>query len=231
MRIDLATSRDVPDDTKRIELHRYVNPRPAKWPEADFIIGNPPFTGGKDLRDRLGNYAEALWAAYPDMPRSADLVMYWWRRAADLVRNGKAQRFGLITTNSLPQKFNRRVVAAQLDAKPPLGLVFAIPDHPWYLSGDMAAVRIAMTVGAAGKQEGQLFRVTDPRKNAPRGGDELRRPERDLITSNLTIGVDLDAARPLRSNEGLCSPGVAASRIHGLTRTCKAAWFGVNTGP
>ena len=55
--------------------------------------------------------------AYPDMPRSADLVMYWWRRAADLVRAGKAQRFGLITTNSLPQTFNRRVVAAQLDAQ------------------------------------------------------------------------------------------------------------------
>ena len=134
MKIDLATGRDVPDETKRVELYRYVNPRPAKWPEADFIIGNPPFIGGKDVRDRLGDgYAEALWQAYPDMPRSADFVMYWWRRAADLVRTGKARRFGLITTNSLPQTFNRRVVAAQLDAKPPLGLVFAIPDHPWYL--------------------------------------------------------------------------------------------------
>ena len=42
MRIDLATGRDVPDETKRVELYRYINPRPAKWPEADFIIGNPP---------------------------------------------------------------------------------------------------------------------------------------------------------------------------------------------
>jgi hypothetical protein len=75
MRVDLATGRDVPDETKRVERYHYVNPRPATWPEADFIIGNPPFTGGKDLRDRSGNYAEALWAAYPDMPRSADLVM------------------------------------------------------------------------------------------------------------------------------------------------------------
>ena len=104
--------------------------------------------------------------------------MYWWRRAADLVRTGKAQRFGLITTNSLPQTFNRRVVAAQLGAKHPLGLVFAIPDHPWYLGGDMSAVRIAMTVGAVGKQEGQLFRVADPRRKAAQGGDELRPPAR-----------------------------------------------------
>jgi hypothetical protein len=209
---DLVTGRDVPDDTKRVELYRYVNPRPAKWPDADFIIGNPPFTGGKDLRERWGGYAEALWAAYPEMPRSADLVMYWWWRAADLVRTRKAQRFGLITTNSLPQTFNRRVVVAQLNAKPPLGLVFAIPDHPWYLDGGMSAVRIAMTVGASGKQEGQLLRVIDSRLNAAQGGDELRAPQQGLIISNLTIGVDLDAAKPLMANEGLCSPGV---KLHG----------------
>ena len=157
-------------------------------------------------------YAEALWAAYPDMPRSADFVMYWWRRAADLVRTGKARRFGLITTNSLPQTFNRRVVAAQLDAEPPLGLVFAIPDHPWYLGGDMAAVRIAMTVGVAGKQEGQLFRVVDPRRNAAQGGDDLRSSQRGVITSNLTIGVDVGDAMPLLANGDISCPGV---KLHG----------------
>ena len=50
MRIDLATGRDVPDETKRVELYRYVNPRPAEWPEADFIIGNPPFVGIRQMR-------------------------------------------------------------------------------------------------------------------------------------------------------------------------------------
>jgi hypothetical protein len=138
--------------------------------------------------------------------------MYWWRRTADLVRTGKAKRFGLITTNSLPQTFNRRVVAAQLDSEPPLGLVFAIPDRPWYLGGDMADVRIAMTFGAAGKQDGQLYRVVDPRKNAAQGGDDLRAPSRGTIVSNLIIGIDLDVARPLLANEGLCSPGV---KLHG----------------
>ena len=120
MRIDLATGRDVPDETKRVELYRYVNPRPAKWPEADFIIGNPPFIGTKRT------FATRLVTAMsmrsrrpiPTCRGSADFVMYWWRRAAELVRHGKAQRFGLITTNSLPQMFNRTVVAAQLDAKP-----------------------------------------------------------------------------------------------------------------
>jgi hypothetical protein len=213
MRVDFATGRDVPEETKRVELYRYIKPRPAKWPDADFIIGNPPFIGVKRLRDRLrSGYVEALWAAYPKMPHSAEFVMYWWQRAAYLVRSGKVKRFGLISTNSLPQTFNRRVVAAHLEAKNPLSLTFAIPDHPWYLGGDMAAVRIAMTVGIAGKREGQLLRVVNSQRQATQGGDELRPPQWGLILPNLTIGVNLDEATPLRAGEDLCGLGVA---LHG----------------
>jgi hypothetical protein len=209
MQVDLATGRDVPDETKRVELYRYVNPRPAKWPEADFIIGNPPFIGTKRVRDALGDgYVDALAKAYPDMPRNTDFVMFWWRRAAELVRHGRVQRFGLITTNSLPQVFNRKVVAAQLNASEPLSIVFAIPDHPWYLGGDMASVRIAMTVGVAGKQEGQLVRVLDRRRKAAQRGDDLRPPLHGLIAANLSIGLDTDAAKTLRANKGLCRMGV-----------------------
>ena len=36
-------------------------PRRPEWPSAEFIVGNPPFIGGKDLRARLGDeYTEAL---------------------------------------------------------------------------------------------------------------------------------------------------------------------------
>jgi hypothetical protein len=118
----------------------------------------------------------------------------------------------LITTNSLPQTFNRRVVAAHLEAKNPLSLTFAIPDHPWYLGGDMAAVRIAMTVGVAGKRDGQLVRVVDSQRQATRGGDELRPPRSGPILSNLTVGIDLDEAKPLRAGEEICGLGVA---LHG----------------
>ena len=85
--------------------------------------------------------------------------MYWWHKAAELTRQGKVRRFGFITTNSLPQTFNRKVVQAHLSAKPPLSLTFAIPDHPWVDSADGAAVRIAMTVGAAGELAGKLEKV------------------------------------------------------------------------
>jgi len=82
-RANLLTGEDVPDEAARVEIMRYVGAVPAKWPKADFIIGNPPFIGGKYLRAMLGDgYAEALWAAYPEMPQAADFVLYWWHRAA-----------------------------------------------------------------------------------------------------------------------------------------------------
>ena len=74
--------------------------------EAEFIVGNPPFIGGKDIRSRLGDgYTEALWRVNEDTT-VADFVMYWWDRAAELVGNGTAHRFGLVTTNSITQVFS-----------------------------------------------------------------------------------------------------------------------------
>jgi hypothetical protein len=122
----------VPDETARRSIHSYVGAKQAKWPEAEFIVGNPPFIGGKDIRsEQPGGYVDALRKVYSDVPDSADFVMYWWQRAAVLAREGKVRRFGFITTNSLPQVFNRKVVAQNLNApKNPLSLLFAIPDHP-----------------------------------------------------------------------------------------------------
>ena len=100
-----------------------ADPRRPEWPPADFIVGNPPFIGGKDLRDRLGGgYAEALWAANPRVPKSADFVMHWWDRAADiLTRPGtRLRRFGLVTTNSITQVFSRRVIEGWLHSPSPL---------------------------------------------------------------------------------------------------------------
>ena len=144
-----TTGREVPDTTARRALFDYENPQPAPWPEADFIVGNPPFTGGWKLRDEHGDgYVEALWSAYPHVPRKADLVMYWWDRAAAAVRSGETDRFGLITTNSAGQVFQERVIRSHVAAKEhPLRLTFAVADHPWVDEVYGAAVRVAMTVG------------------------------------------------------------------------------------
>lgn len=99
-----------------------ANPRRPEWPPADFIIGNPPFIGAKLFRERLGgDYAEALWAANPRVPKSADFVMHWWDRAADiLTRPGTSlRRFGFVTTNSITQVFSRRVIEGWLASPVP----------------------------------------------------------------------------------------------------------------
>jgi len=76
-----------------------------------------------------------------------------------------ARRLGLITTNSIRQTFNRRVLAEHMEDKKPLSLTFAIPDHPWVDASDGAAVRVAMTVAEKGSAPGTLARVTHEEKS------------------------------------------------------------------
>jgi hypothetical protein len=119
MKPSSVNSEDVPDDSKRVPLERYVNPRKAAWPEADFVVGNPPFIGASSLRRALGDgYVEALRASWPDVPESANFVMYWWHHAAVLTGHAALERFGFITTNSIRQTFNRRVIEAALSSSP-----------------------------------------------------------------------------------------------------------------
>lgn len=212
---DALTGRAVPDETMIVELKRYADPQPADWPEAEFIVGNPPFIGGKYLRQELGDgYAEALWSAYPAIPGGADYVTYWWNKAAELVRGNRLRRFGFITTNSITQTFSRRVIQTHLDAKAPLHLVFAIPDHPWADGQGTAAVRVAMTVGAAGAGDGILKTVTREGEAPDRDGavpvDLAARIGK--ITADLRIGADVASAGELMANDRLASRGVS---LHG----------------
>lgn len=208
-----VTGEEVPDEAARIELRTYKNPRPAEWPEAEFIVGNPPFIGGKDMRQELGDgYTEACWQARPNMPGGADFVVHFWDKAAETARARKVRRFGLITTNSITQTFSRRVIEHHLAAKKPLSLLFAIPDHPWMKSADKAAVRIAMTVGAAGNREGMLRRVVKEsglNTDAPTVELDQRTGK---IQSDLTTGTNLRSAAPLISNKRLAHMGV---KLHG----------------
>jgi hypothetical protein len=204
-----VTGEEVPDPDARVPVYAYTNPRPAAWPKADFIVGNPPFIGTARMRDALGDgYTETLRKTYPEVPDSVDLVMYWWEKAAETLRAGKARRFGFITTNSLRQTFNRRVLQRHLSAKEPLSLTFAIPDHPWVDSVDGAAVRIAMTVAVPGEQHGALKKVVSEQ---PTDGDDAAKvvfeEKRGKILMDLTIGADVAGAIQLRSNEEMAIKG------------------------
>ncbi len=228
MKLDPATGREVPDEHAIIPLETFSDPRPTIWPQADFIVGNPPFLGASRMREDLGDgYTETLRAAYPAMPESADFVMFWWHKAALETLAGRTRRFGFITTNSIRQTFNRRIVHQALMEG--LSLRFAIPDHPWVDSVDGAAVRIAMSVGALAHNLPEIGAVneTPPDPGASPGELCLVATEtksdhgeflvtfttlRGRIGSGFNIGAELEGMCSLKSNEGLSSPGV---KLHG----------------
>ena len=204
-----VTGEQVPDETARVQELEYLNPRKAEWPEADYVVGNPPFIGTARMREALGDgYAKAVRKVYKDVPESTDFVMYWWHHAAELVRAGKVQRFGFITTNSLRQTFNRKVLQQHLSAKNPLSLRFAVPDHPWVDTADGAAVRVAMTVGESGEAEGILKRVVSEYETNSLEHEVVFVNEQGVIFADLTVGADVGGAVALKANENLSSRGV-----------------------
>ena len=206
-----VTGEHVPDEAAQVPQWRYVGARPATWPQADFIVGNPPFIGAATMRAALGDgYVQALRSAWPEVPESADFVMFWWHHAAAQVAAGHTQRMGLITTNSLRQTFNRRVVQAALDKGS--HLLMAIPDHPWVDGTNGAAVRIAMTVLAAGSGQGQVLTVTQEQPGEHGEVAVTLAARTGLIHADLSVGANVAAAQALQAMQGISSPGV---KLHG----------------
>ncbi len=196
-----VTGELVPDATARTPYFEHQNPRPAKWPRADFIVGNPPFLGKLKQREALGDgYVDALRKTYPDLPDAADLVMYWWHKAAIEVAEGRTLRAGLITTNAITHATNRAIVASA--AERGARVTWAIADHYWNDGIDDARVRVAMTVIAREPAEATLVEV-DGEANviATRHGPRLN--------FDLSIHADVasTAAQPLRATLGVSSLG------------------------
>lgn len=210
------TGEEVPDPDAQVPLYSYVKPKRAPWPEVEFIVGNPPFIGGKDMRTELGDgYAEACWAERPHISGGADFVMHFWDEAATRLvakpmkgHTNLLRRFGFITTNSITQTFSRRVIERHMAAKEPLSLVFAVPNHPWMKASDKAAVRIAMTVAEKGEHDGVLAEVISEaglNTDTPQVVLEAREGK---VRPNLTIGPDFASLRPLAANALMAHKGV-----------------------
>lgn len=206
-----VTGKQVPDENAQVAILEYLEPKPAAWPEADFIVGNPPFLGNARMREALGDgYAEALRAAYPEVPDTVDFVLYWWHKAALAVRSGRTRRFGLITTNSLRQVRQRGVIAHHCGAKKkPMKLLWAIADHPWTDEG--AAVRIAMTVGGLEGTPWLGCVVVEGSAETPEAEAQAVKVEgRNVVVihEDLSAGGNVAETQALRANERLSSRGM-----------------------
>jgi hypothetical protein len=195
-----------------VAVQVYPNARPPEWPAAEFIVGNPPFIGNKRMVEFLGEeYSATLRDTYPDVPESVDFVMYWWDRAAVSLAASRIRRFGLVTTNSITQNFNRRVLVRHMQSpKKAISLVMATPNHPWTKAqNSSAAVRIAMTVGRRGSQvPGLLLSVAS---ESELSSDEPRitySSRQGLIASDLSVGPATSSAVVLQANAEMAHQGV-----------------------
>jgi type II restriction/modification system DNA methylase subunit YeeA len=192
-----------------MQLDENGRPFEPEWPEADVIVGNPPFLGGNRLRGELGtDYLKNLWALYEGrVPGGADLVVYWFERAREAIQAGKSRRAGLLATQAIRQGANRTV----LDRIKETGDIFlAWSDRKWILDG--AAVRVSMV----GFDNGTEF-------TRQLNGEEIQ-----TINADLTGTTDTRRAVRLKENLGKAFQGPV--KVGAFDITAKQASEFLNAG-
>jgi len=189
--------------------------REAAWPEADVVIGNPPFLGDKAMIRELGeDYAKTLRAAYEGrVPGGADLVCYWFEKARAEIERGKLQRAGLVTTNSIRGGANRKV----LDRIREIGTIFdAWSDEAWVLDG--AAVRVS------------LISFSSKTNSSPH--TYLNGKLVESIFSDLTSGkADLTQANKLTENSETAFVGIQKTGPFDIPGSLARTWLSMPLNP
>jgi hypothetical protein len=124
-----------------LDLSDPAHPREPNWPAAEFIVGNPPFLGGKKMRAELGDdYVEDLFRLWRgQVPPEADLCCYWFEKARQHVEAGQGKRAGLLATQGIRGGANRAVLKR---IKETGNIFFAESDRDWVLDG--ANVHVSM---------------------------------------------------------------------------------------
>lgn len=163
----------------------------AEWPEADAIVGNPPFLGDKKMIRELGeDYTARIRSIYRDkLPRSGDLVTFWFSKSLEALGCGRTDRVGLVATNSIRAGASNDIlkrIAAE-------GRIFAAwSDEPWVVDG--AAVRVSIVCFSLSQDNGIPV---------------LNGEQKPRISADLTAGTtDVSNRRRLKENAGTCFVGV-----------------------
>lgn len=171
------------------------------WPEADAIIGNPPYQAKNKMRREFGDeYMDNLRAAYPEIPGRADYCVYFFRKAHDMLAPGG--RAGLVGTNTIRENFSR---VGGLDYIVGTGgtIVDAVSSQEW--SGD-AVVHVSIVNWVKGDQP-------EPKHLSWQNDDKSWSiMELDSINSSLADHVDVSNAFRLKQNMEM---GVCQGQTHG----------------
>ena len=190
------------------------------WPEADAVIGNPPFLGGKLLIGGLGEeYVSRMFGAWEGrVPREADLVGYWFVKAGEQVASDKAMRVGLVATNSIRGGANRRALQAATDGRP---IFDAWSDEPWVIDG--AAVRVSLVCFSG---SGDAYR---PEKHL--NGELVDEIHSDLTARRGRFGIDLTGARRIPTNIGIAFMGDTKSGAFDVPGDLAREWLRLPANP
>ena len=172
-----------------LDLTDPEHPAEPEWPAAEFIVGNPPFLGGRLLLTQFGDaYVKALYGLYGKrIPNSSDICCYWLEKARALIEMGKCSRAGLLATQGVRFQSNRAVMSRIKET----GDIFeAYADMNWVLDG--ATVHISVVCFDDGSAD---VRMLD-----------------GVVVSNinidLTAGTDLTLAKRLQENLDIAFRGI-----------------------
>jgi type II restriction/modification system DNA methylase subunit YeeA len=186
----------------------------ATWPDADVVIGNPPFLGNKSMIKRLGlPYVANLRGAFSDrLGGGVDLVAYWFEKARALIETGKLKRAGLVATQSIRRGGNGSV----LDRIASTTTIFnAWSDEPWVVDG--ADVRVSV-ISFGGSAPGVELRLD---------GKPCVKIHADLTGGDL----DLSIARPLLENAGVSFQGTTKAGAFDVTGEQARDWLRLPANP
>ena len=190
------------------------------WPEADVVIGNPPFLGGNRLISNLGeDYVSRMFATYAGrVPATADLVCYWFEKAGQQIASGKAKRAGLVATNSIRGGANRRALRAATDGR---RIFEAWSDEPWVIDG--AAVRVSLVC---------FSRIDDRAARALRlDGAAVDKIHADLTAQRGGVGIDLTDARCLAVNASASFKGDEKGGLFNVPGDLAREWLRLPANP
>jgi len=168
----------------------------AVWPEADIVIGNPPFLGGSKLLGILGdNYTARLRDVYAGrVPGGADLVTYWFEKTRWLIEHLHTQRAGLVSTNSIRGGSNRKVLERIYET----GAIFnAWSDEPWVVDG--AAVRVSIICFTSREEFLRLPIVLN--------GENVPAIQPDLTREYVGRGLNITDTGTIKQNIGITVRG------------------------
>lgn len=185
----------------------------AAWPEAEFIVGNPPFLGDKLMIGGLGEeYVVALRAIFEGrIPGGADLVTYWFAKALTALEQGRSQGVGLVATNSIRGGANRTI----LDRINESGCIFeAWSDEPWIVDG--AAVRVSLICFSK--------KVT---LGAQLDGRGVASINSDLSSGNFNVST----LKPLPENQNVPFIGTQKTGKFDVPGQLARAWLGLPLNP